>query len=194
MALTPEQFLQKLQATKEAIVIELPYLAQKVVSNAKALAEKNILEKGFGERYSQQEIPTYFFKGKELNAGGTRYLEQHGVNTGRGGTRRRRRNQPVDTTGTWAEFRQAQGRQSAFVDLSYSGRLWAGLVPLQPQVNNYLASCMLGATNTEVQKEISYNYLRFGDFIRKGLGENDFRLIEQAAIDDIMQIIQDKLL
>lgn len=194
---TPEQFIAKLQATQEALKVALPDIAQRLTANVKALAEKNILDKGFGARYSENMIPVFFFADKSLNAGGREYLVEHGVNPpGAAKKKRKKKNegQPIDPLGNWGEFRAANGRQNAFVDLHFSGQMFRGLVPIQPKVDGYIAVCILGATNEEVKKETSYNYQRYGDFISKALGKEEFDILEQAVIEDITEIINDKLL
>ena len=122
------EFSKRLKEIEAAVLQKMPEIAITLTLSAKALAERNIKEKGFGFKYSQNQIPAWFLHGKELNQKGTKFLEDRGVNpqTGAQGEAKKKRRKKGETadpghfdkTTNWGEFRSAQGLQNAFVDLS----------------------------------------------------------------------------
>jgi hypothetical protein len=63
---------EKLKQIEEAVLQKAPEIAITLTLSAKALAERNIKDKGFGYKYSQNKIPAWFLHGKELNQKGTK--------------------------------------------------------------------------------------------------------------------------
>ena len=192
-------FREKLKALAELVRQELPNMATNLTLNAKALAERRIKESGFNAHYSTTPIPAWFFHGKELNGKGTKWLQQHGVNdegksgeaTHKKGKKRKKgeAEEKVDRLGTWEEFRQAQGLQGSFVDLSYSNKMWAAMGPLGVIINGNFYSAPLGAGNQQAQQEMNYNFARFGDFIGKGLQSEDFNILAVGVADDLKRVL-----
>jgi hypothetical protein len=132
---------EKLKQIEEAVLQKAPEIAITLTLSAKALAERNIKDKGFGYKYSQNKIPAWFLHGKELNQKGTKFLQDRGVDAGTGAQgepkkKRRKKGETAepgqfDKTTNWAEFRSAQGLQNAFVDLSYSNKMFANMQPVR---------------------------------------------------------------
>lgn len=198
MAGLPE-FKERLRQIREAVEAKLPDIAVTLTLSAKALAERNIKEKGFGAMYSENKIPAWFLHGKELNASGTKFLENHGVNpqTGAQGAgkkkRRKKKDDPdpghFDTLTNWKEFRAAQGLQVDHVDGSYSNMMWSNMQPVKVEQRGPVVLAPLGATNTEAQNKMNWNRDRYGDFIGKALNDTDRETLTGVVVDEVVQVL-----
>lgn len=152
--------LLRVKALAQAIELKAPDIAEKMAISGSSLVTDRIQREGVGE-YSNNDMPTFFFGGKELNSRGTKYLEEN-------------------NTGTWGDFRQAQGLQSSFVDLTYSGRMFGGLTPLKRFKQGTKFIVQMGGTDKEVDDKLYYNTQRYGDFLQPNEAE-------QREIDEIVQ-------
>ena len=123
--------IKKLEDFRDTLPAVLPDVAVSVSMAGKALAERVIKEKGFGETYSTAKVPAWFMDGKQLNGKGLTYLKRL--------KKQATEDEPAETT--WGEFRAAQGLQSGYVDLSYSNKMWAGMFPQEVQISlfDYIA-------------------------------------------------------
>jgi hypothetical protein len=193
-------FRKRLQLIKETVTAELPRIAETVALSAKAMAERNIKDKGFAEVYSQVQVPAWFFHGKELNQRGTKFLEDHGVNphTGEAGEgkkkRRKKKGDPdpgtFDRTTNWGEFRGAQGLQNAFVDLSYSNKMWANMGVVSVEQKEGIVRALLGATNREAQDKMNWNFERYEDFIRRGLTDENGKVLGEIVVTELTETLK----
>lgn len=190
---------EKLKQIEEAVLQKAPEIAITLTLSAKALAERNIKDKGFGYKYSQNKILAWFLHGKELNQKGTKFLQDRGVDAGTGAQgepkkKRRKKGETADPgqfdkTTNWAEFRSAQGLQNAFVDLSYSNKMFANMQPVRVEQKGDLYLAPLGATNTEAQDKMNWNRDRYGDFIGKALTEEDRNTLTDVVVGEVVAII-----
>jgi hypothetical protein len=193
------EFKKRTQQLREQLTAHLPQIAETLAISAKALAERNMKEQGFGVMYSTRQVPAWFFHGKELNARGTKFLEDRGVHpaTGaQGAAKKKRRKQKgdpdpghFDKTTTWGEFRAAQGLQKAFIDLSYSNKMWANMGVTATVERNGAILALLGSTNREAQNKMNWNFERFGDFIRKSLTAEHGKILGALAISEVEKVI-----
>ena len=194
-----EDFKNKIDQVREAVRQKLPDIAVTMTLSAKGIAERKIKDKGFARQYSQNKIPAWFLHGKELNAAGTKFLENHGGKTdasqGEGKKRRRKKKGDpdpgnYDTLTNWGEFREAQGLQSDHVDLSYSNKMWANMQPirLEQKGDRYLAP--LGATNTEAQDKMNYNRQRYGDFIGAVINDEERDALGEVVLNEVSEVIK----
>jgi hypothetical protein len=187
-------FKEKLKSLQDAVRAKLPDIATTLTLSAKAISERRIKDQGFGAEYSKTPIPAWFFHDKELNAQGTAFLNAHGV-TQPGAPKKAKRAKKgegipkADREATWGEFRAAQGLQNGFVDLSYSNKMFAAMIPQEVQVNGDIYSAPLGASNQQAQKEMNYNFERYGDFIGKALQPEDFNLLGDVVITEFDKLI-----
>lgn len=194
------EFKEVLKKIREAVQAKLPDIAATLTISAKALAERNIKDAGFGVLYSTNQVPAWFFHGKELNATGTKFLEDHGVSpvTGAQGEgkkkRRKKKGDPdpgkFDKFTTWGEFRGAQGLQNAFVDLSYSNKMWANMQPVRIEQRDDVYLAPLGATNTEAQNKMNWNRDRYGDFVGKAIGDAERDILGDVLLDEVGGVIR----
>jgi hypothetical protein len=192
-------FQKRTQQLREVLTAHLPQIAETLALSAKALAERRMKEQGFGVLYSTRQVPAWFMHGKELNQRGTKFLEQRGVHpaTGEQGPAKKKRRKAGEkespgfhlTTTTWGEFRQAQGLQAAFVDLSYSNKMWANMGPVRIEDREGNVVALLGATNREAQDKMNWNRDRYGDFIRKTLNEEDGKILAETTITEIVNVL-----
>lgn len=162
----------RLAKMEEAIRLKLPDIATLISLSAKAFAERTIKDKGFGEVYSTNEIPTWFFTGKELNKSGEAYIDQN-------------------EEGTWGGFRAAQGLQVGHVDLTYSGTMWASMQPQEAFESGGVYYAPLAGGNTQTQDEMNWNFERYGDFVGRALTPDDFRVLIEAAYTELIRVIEE---
>jgi hypothetical protein len=190
---------EKLKEIRQALENKLPDIAVMLTLSAKALAERNIKEAGFGAKYSLNKIPAWFLHGKELNQKGVKFLSDRGVDEGTGAQgeakkqRRKKKGDPdpgkFDTLTNWSEFRAAQGLPVDHVDLSYSNKMWANMQPLKPYQSLYKFYAPLGATNTEAQDKMNFNRDRYGDFISKALTEENRDTLANVVMDEVAAVL-----
>ncbi len=190
---------ERIKQIREAVENKLPDIAITLTLSAKAIAERNIKEKGFGAKYSETKVPAWFLHGKELNARGTKFLEDHGVNPQTGaqgeGKKKRRKKKGDPDPGTfdrftnWGEFRGAQGLQNMFVDLSYSNKMFANMQPVRIEQQGHIYRAPLGATNVEAQDKMNWNRDRYGDFIGKALSDQDRNTLTDVVVNEVVTIL-----
>lgn len=186
-----QDFRNHLTQIKEAIIDAAPKIVFGMAAAAKALAERNTLDKGTGDEYSDGRIPLWFLKGKELNARGSAYIEakqkkdqknthvQDGV-----------KYYPEDAGGNWKEFRQAQGLPIDHVTRYYTGRMWQNMQPREVERQGDLFVCFLTATNREDQNKMNWNRERYGDFVGRALGSKDREDITDYAKEELSLVIK----
>jgi hypothetical protein len=177
-------FHNRLEAIRKAVLENLPRIAETLCITAKALAERRMKDQGFGVVYSKNPVPAWFFKGKELNQRGVVFL-----NTGKVKGKKTGKPKPLEET-TWGEFRQAQGLQAAFVDLSYSNKMWANMGATTTEESDGVVSSLLGGTNREAQNKMNWNRERYGDFIRKSLTDEDGVILGDVVISELTSALE----
>lgn len=167
---------EQLRKLEDVLRLKLPEIVTLISLSAKAFAERNIKESGFGATYSHNEVPAWFFRDKELNNAGEAFVNK----------------KIQDDEGMyWAELRAAQGLQTAHVDLTYRGIMWAGMLPEEAFEEGGIFRAPLAGGNKEVQNEMNWNRDRYGDFIGKALTPENFGTLLQVAYDEIIQLIED---
>lgn len=181
---TWEELIEAMKAIREALPETLKETATSVSMSAKAIAERTIKDVGFGASYSTNEYPVWFLKGKELSKRGTSFI--YSVET-------EAEKMDIDAEANWAQFRGAQGLQTGFVDLTYSGKMWSGMFPQEVEVDGFRYVAPLGHNNKEGQKTMNYNYERYGDFIGSTLTGDNLDALYQIATDEIFRLIDEKL-
>jgi hypothetical protein len=169
----PVQYLSALKALAKDIQEQGPRIAKTMALTGSSIVQERIQKSGIpGKKYSTNFIPAYYLRGKELNAGGKAYLEDHNLN---------------DDLTNWGEFRKAQGLQAEFVDLTYSGRMFAGLVLQAQSANGSRFTATMGGSDMEVDKKLGWNSERYGDFLEPNTEE-------KAEIDEIVNDEFEKLI
>lgn len=167
------ELIENLKQVEQELPEILRQAATTMAHDAKALAERTIKNEGFGKRYSTKKaIPAHWLYEKTLNRRGFSYLDG------------------LDGELTnWGEFRQAQGLQTNFVDLSYTARMWQGMRPDEVQEENGRFFCKMGHNDNEGRQKMNWNFERYGDFISIALeGKQD--MLKDAALEGIQQLFE----
>ncbi len=173
MDTTPEQFAQNIKGLIQAIQDNGLAIAETMAITGKSLVQDRIQKEGLpGEKYSTNETPTWFMKGKEINQRGRKYVEEN-------------------KTGTWGGFRQAQGLQSDYVDITYTGRMFGGIRPIQRLTAGNTYRIVMGGTDKEVDEKLYYNTERYGDFLEPNASE---QTEIDEIVDDVLTELTDKFL
>jgi len=102
-------------------------------------------DKGRYAKYSTNVYPTWFLKGKELNAAGADYIKKNAL-------------------GNWDGFKEAQGRGSDNVNLSYSNRFWTDLGIQSIFRGKGMTIVRTGVNDPEVEKYAKYLAMEYGTF------------------------------
>lgn len=182
--------INALKDVRDALPEVLSKTATSMSLTAKALAERQIKDIGFGQVYSATPVPTFFLKGRVLNNQGTRAIEQEEKKQA---SENRKQKTDFQPTMSYKELRQVQGLQSSHVDLTYSGKMWAGMQPMEVEINGYEYTAPLGGTNTESQQAMNYNYARYGDFIGEVLTGDVLDKIYEVGASELIRFLDDKL-
>lgn len=173
-----EDFKEALRRIEAEFLAAMPAIMQDYAYEARVLAERNILERGFGENYSTTEVPAFFFYGKQINAQGKQIVEK-----------KKKEKEGL----SWSAFKAAQGLPVDHVTLSYSNEMWRGLSVLEVRRDGDRFIAYLGGNNKDAQQKLNWNYARYGDFVKKGLSADDFEYLNNQAGDKIMKIIKRNL-
>lgn len=174
--------LADLKARLQDIQNDLPNIMKEVATtvslSGKAIAERAIKDKGFGEQYSNTKVPAWFMDGKELNASGSTFI-----------ARKKKAKTPSDRLTNWKEFREAQGLQTGHVDLSYANEMWSGMFPQETYQKGTLFIAPLGHNNRAGQNKMNWNRDRYGDFIGKVLTGSNFEQMAEIAVEETLRLI-----
>lgn len=169
---TLRDLINNLKEIEQALPEVLKQSATVMAHDAKALAERIIKDKGFGAVYSSTEVPSIWFYEKTLNASGKTYLD----NLDDGAT-------------SWGDFRQAQGLQNRFVDLSYTTRMWTGMRPDDVIEKDGIYICWMGHNDNEGRDKMNWNFERYGDFLGKALeGQED--ILSEVASENVYNLLE----
>lgn len=175
---TIKELREKLERARADLPSYFLEVATSVALTGKALSERTIKDKGFGEMYSNNKVPAWFMDGKELNASGASFI-----------TKKKASKNKEDTYTNWKEFRQAQGLQTGHVDLTFSGKMWAGMFPREAYQKGDMFLAPLGHNNKEGQDEMNWNYERYGDFVGKVLSGDNFDIMGNVAVEELLRLI-----
>lgn len=183
-------FRKRLKEIRDAVEAKLPDIAVTLTLSAKALAERNIKEKGFGAKYSKSKLPHWFLDGKELNQQGAAWLEaKKKKDQAATKTVDKKVIYPEDWGVTWGEFRAAQGLQVGHVDLTYTGMMFSNMQPVGIEQQGGIVRAPLGATNKETQDKMNWNRERYGDFIGKAITPKDRELLVEVVVGEVVAVI-----
>lgn len=173
MATTVDQFLSELKALAADLKRQAPLIADTMALTGKSIIQERIQREGFGVEYSKNFIPAWWLRGKEINAGGRRYMEDSSLD---------------DDLVNWQEFRRAQGLQTDHVDLTYTGRMFAGLTITERRTEGSAYVVRLGGSDREVDKKLGWNAERYGDFLAPNASEKTE--IDAIVLDYLEELIK----
>lgn len=181
---------RQIRKAKQDLLNALPELAVENAINGKGLAERKIREVGFGAKYSNNRVPVWYFAGQQLNKAGEAFLikkskyDEKNAKTVDG-----EKVYAEDAGVTWAELRQAQGLQIDHVDLGYTNKMWAGLIPEAPYYEGGKIICKLAGNTVEVINKLSWNFQHYGDFIAKVFGPKEIEALTAALVGKVRIIM-----
>lgn len=181
------QFINNLEKLVNNYDAEIRLIVDEVALNAIALIIRRIQQTGLsgGRRYSTNKLPTFYFYNRALNAGGRQLLNRHRKKDFRDALRRAgenvRRNSRLDDMEdgiSYEEWRRANGLQTSFVDLTYSGKMFREKNSSYQGITEYALiniieryrtsgefSTTIGALDKETEDKLRWNKERFGDFL-----------------------------
>lgn len=111
--------------------------------------KEKIYNSGVG-RYSSKKYHASSLKGKQLTQAGLSFLET--------------KIQNKEKT-NWAGLRNAEGLQTSFVDLWYSGTMWKNTDAVKGNQTVYRYFVTIGAKDKEQKRKLLANYERYGNFL-----------------------------
>lgn len=181
---------RRIKEARQDILNALPELATENAINAKALAERKIREVGFGAKYSNRRVPAWYFLGEEKSKAGEEFIKKkQAYDEKNAKTVDGEKVYAEDAGITWAELRQAEGLQTDHVDLGFTNKMWAGLLPEAPYYQNGKIVCKLAGNTVEVINKLSWNFKHYGDFIGKVLGPQEIQILTTALVDKVKIIL-----
>ena len=185
---TPAQFEIDVRNMLEEFNRELPAINIRLSKSALSLLKNRIINDGENakgnkmESYSDNELPTWFFKGKGISAGADAKLKEK-IDKGEGVS--------------YKDWRGMNGLQTNHRDLKFSGDMWRDIDVLQTIKTNEGVSTFVGAKNSIARGEnttdkiMSYNAEQIGDFMNLTPEEES---VLDKALDKDLQTLIDKYL
>jgi hypothetical protein len=162
-------FRTDLNSNLEAIVTEM-------ANNAKALAQRNIIDKGLtGREYSRAGVPAYWLLPKALNQAGVKFVKS-----------KIKSKEPI----AWRDLRDAQGMQTAHIDLYYSGEMFQMMGVVETRIEGDKVTAVIGGLNQSAQDKMDWNHYHFGDFIEDHIDASDYDFILQLMDDRINTLLK----
>lgn len=149
MARTLDDLIRNLTNFENNLKIKAPtfiMFAGKIYLEKK---KEKIYNSGVG-RYSSKKYHAGSLKGKELTQAGLSFLETKIKN-------KQKTN--------WAGLRNAEGLQTSFVDLWYSGAMWKNVDAVKGNQSIYRYSVIIGAKDKEQKRKLIDNFDRYGNFL-----------------------------
>ena len=171
-------FKKRLRLLKKVVYERMPNIIEDYAHEASILSERKIIDSGFGEDYSTNEVPAFFFLGKELNAGGKKIIKE-----------KSKKKEGLN----WSGFRAAQGLPNDHVTLSYSNEMWRGLSIIKVEKKGGKFIAYLGGNSKASKDKLTWNFERYGDFIKKGISDSDMKYLNDEANKKILKIIKENL-
>jgi hypothetical protein len=184
------ELLRQIRQAKADLKNALPELATLNAINGKSLAERKIREVGFGAKYSGNRVPAWYFIGEHKSKAGEAYiLKKQAYDEKNAKMVDGEKVYAEDAGVTWAELRQAEGLQTDHVDLGFTNKMWAGLVPEAPYYEGGKIVCQLAGNTVEVINKLSWNFQHYGDFFSKVLTEKEIEIMSAALAEEIKLIL-----
>lgn len=152
--MTIDEAIDKLETLITSLDTELMNISEKVALTTKNLIVNRIQQKGIGKQYSKNKIPAYLL-----------LLDEDRLDTSAAVNFVKQKAEEGDGLVSWEEVRQAHGNQTAFVDLTYTGRMFMnlGIIATEKKGDKYIT--IIGGFDEEVRKKLEWNTIRFGEFM-----------------------------
>ncbi|WP_460622865.1 hypothetical protein [Hymenobacter tenuis] len=156
---------------KAALQAEQPRIVLTMAQTGLALAVDRLQRTGLpGRRYSTNPIPKYWLQ--PTNAAGRAYVKK-------------------EKKPTYAGIRGAQGMETGFVNLTYSGRMLRSLQPVPAGTQAFVSFARVVSSDRENARKLERNIAREGEFLAPTAREQDS--INRYAGAECDRVIQQAL-
>lgn len=92
---------------------------------------------------------------------------------------------------SYAEKKRKAGKQAAYVDLTYTGEMWANIGVLRTvRVEEHKVVALLGGKTQSASDKMGWNEERYSNFIENNLSDDDKRIINNIANRRIRTLIK----
>jgi hypothetical protein len=149
-------FIQKLDKVIGALETDAPKINLRMAANAKADIQERVQDKGLKangssfENYSTNPLPLFFFEGKSNRKSAAAKITSKNYPNGL----------------SYAGFRQLNGLQTAFVDLTFSGDMFRDIKARQKGPRGrHVYTAKIGAERKDNQDKIRWNTRKKGVFL-----------------------------
>ena len=122
---------------------------------AKSLVQNRIQETGKDKdgkqlgNYSETKVPAFFYFGKGKKTTDSKVKKNS------------REKKPL----SYKQFRELDGKQSKYVDLTFTGKMWQGIGLIQENKGKGFASFKIGPKDARTAELAAYNEARYGNFL-----------------------------
>ena len=93
-----------------------------------------------------------------------------------------------EVPGGYKQFRELHGRQTGFVDFSFSGRMWANVALISSPADHNSGMAVIGAKNTETNDILEGNTKRRGDIL--DLSDKEIKELEERYNLGMLKILK----
>ncbi len=165
-----DSLADRARRAKQQLLLQAPRLVLTYAGDGLALVRLRIQRDGLpGRSYSTNPIPGFWLE--PTNAAGRAYVKK-------------------EKRPTYKGLRQAQGMETRFVNLTYTGAQWRSLIAAPAGLSGAIATARIVASDAENAQKLQYNLKREGDFLapnaqerallNKSLNLAADRIIQQA--------------
>ena len=176
--MTIDEAIQEVDNLINDFDVKMSKVSEMAALDAKAIIILRIQNEGIGKTYSTKKIPAYLLLLDEnkLDTQKTIDFVKSKANA----------EEKEDRYTNWAEVREAHGNQSAFVDLTFTGRMLNNIGIIRTEVKDRVYHTYVGGFTEEVRQKIAWNVDRYGDFFQPTAEEEEIlKLSTQENIDKL---------
>ncbi len=177
-----EQFNNAVNSLIRNVISDMPEINARLAQSGLSLIHDRILNDGVdGKKYSTNLLPTYFFTGKSISAGGDAKVKA--------------KNKANKYKGvSYTDFREANNLQTNHVDLRLSGDMWRDMAVIENSGPGLRNTTVAGSKNSitypDGQKTgdvVGYLGDRYGDFLTPTKQEET--ILDNALDEELQQLI-----
>ncbi len=191
----PETFETSVDKLSALVLSQMPSINEKMALDATALIKDRIVNTGIDAKgnslgkYSEHELPAFFFKDKALNGGGVKLYDD--VTSGK------KKKGVVKKGISYKEWREANQRPTDHVTLSFSGTTMKDIGVVKSIQAGTKVITSVGSKNTKTRENgdstetIVDEYLgpKYGNFLEPNQHELD--IMENILINNIEKLLND---
>ena len=165
------QFLNELDNTRERDTLLIAKEARALIVRRIQNTGKDYNQKQLG-KYSNNPLPLFWYD-DVLSSSQKKQAKK--LQKQKGGV-------------SYKDARKIAGRRTDFVDLTFTGKMWAGTVALIESADANSVTAVIKGRNKETQDKLNYNSKRYGNVLR--LTKNEQFQIEKARLDRINNLLK----